>query len=41
MDVDEESFLSYRYGRDVEIFSVAVMIIGVLEGSFLSGMTMR
>lgn len=22
MGVDEESFLSYRYGRDVEIFSV-------------------
>lgn len=41
MGVDEESFLSYRYGTDVEIFSVAVMIIDGLEGSFLSGTTMR
>lgn len=41
MGVDEESFLSYRYGRDVEICFAAVTTIGDLEGSFPNGTTMR
>lgn len=33
--------LSYRYGRDVEIYFAAVTTIDDLEGSFLNGTTMR